>query len=312
MARHQGYAQALRRICPYLRHLILLYTFNLWQKIGIHVTPVHYYQPIPDTRELRQSEELWETDSELLGIDMNVDEQLRFVREVFPEFKDEYQFPLHDTQIPYQFFLENPNFRMVDAEVAHCMIRHYQPGKIIEIGSGFSTYLLARASMLNREKAGKNTELIAIDPHPWDALTKEFPGFSTLIRDKVENIELDLFQGLDAGDVLWIDSTHVVRTGGDVNYLYLEILPRLQNGVIVHIHDIFLPREYPQDWVQKYHLFYSEQYLLHALLMYNSAFEVLWGASFMHINYPQELKMAFPGYDDRIHWPVSFWMRKRI
>lgn len=312
IARHQGYGLALRQICPYVRHLTFRSTFRLWQRLGLHITPVHFYQPIPDTRELQQRKELWENESELIGIEMNVDAQLMFVREIFPSFKEECEFPGQDTHIPYQFFLENQNFRHVDAEVAHSMVRHFLPKKIIEIGSGFSTYLLARACLLNKERSRVETELFVIDPYPWDTVARGFPGLSNLRREKAENIELAFFLQLGAGDILFIDSTHVVRTGGDVNYLYLEVLPRLKCGVIVHIHDIFLPREYPQEWVLKERFFRTEQYLLQAFLAYNQAFEVLWCASYMHFHYPQQLKTAFPSYDNQPHWPRSFWMRKKV
>jgi len=106
-------------------------------KEGFHITPVHFYEPIPDTRTLK--DELWESESELVGIDMKTQEQLRLLAHVFPSFRDEYNFPRNKTAIPYEYYLESGFFPSVDAEVLHAMIRYFHPKKIIEIGSGFST-----------------------------------------------------------------------------------------------------------------------------------------------------------------------------
>jgi len=313
MARKQGYGVALGQSVAHTRRVAFRSTFGFWQSLGVHITPVHFYEPIPDTRELSQRKILWEKDSELIGVDMNVDHQLMLVRKVFPPFGEEYAFPREQPHVPFDYYLGNQTFGPVDAEVAHSMVRHFLPKKIIEIGSGQSTYLLARACRLNKEKSGVETSLFAIDPYPEDTVFKGFPGLSGYRREKVENIELDFFFQLDAGDILFIDSSHVVRTGGDVNYLFLEVLPRLNPGVIVHVHDIYLPSEYPPVWVFESHHFFSEQYLLQAFLTYNYGYEVLWCGSYMHLHYSQELKAAFPSYDNRQPFrPISFWMRKRV
>jgi len=279
--------------------------FDFWERLGIHVTRVHFYYPIPFCEELKYKTWIWERESELIGIDLQVEKQLAWIWEVCPIFLKEYQLPIRQVHVPVQF---GP----VDAEVAHCMVRYSLPAKVIEIGSGFSTFVLARACLLNRRKSKVETELSVIDPYPHDTVLKGFPGLTNLRQEMVENIELDFFQNLEAGDILFIDSTHTIRIGGDVNYIYLEVLPRLKAGVIVHIHDIFLPREYPRKWVLEKKLFWSEQYLLQAFLTFNHAYEVLWCGSYMHLHYPAELRLAFPSYDDLVNWPGSFWMRKNI
>ena len=111
-------------------------------------------------------------------------------------------------------------------------------------------------------------------------------------------------------DILFIDSSHVLRIGGDVQYEYLEILPRLARGVIVHSHDIFLPAEYPRHWVLEEHKFWTEQYLLQAFLAFNDSFEVLWAGSYMHLKHPEKLEEAFSSYKRERTLPGSFWMRK--
>ena len=129
---------------------------------------------------------------------------------------------------------------------------------------------------------------------------------------RAEDLKPTFFQGLQPNDVLFIDSAHVVRTGGDVNHLFLEVLPRLQAGVYVHVHDIFFPFEYPRSWVVEERRFWSEQYLLQAFLMYNSAFEVVWCENYMKAKFPDEIERVLPGrfsYDDKSD-ASSFWMRK--
>ena len=139
-----------------------------------------------------------------------------------------------------------------------------------------------------------------------------FPGLAGQVKRKVEDLDYDFFDQLGKNDILFIDSSHVLRTGNDVQYLYLEILPRLKEGVIVHIHDIFLPYEYPQQWVVENRVFWSEQYLLQAFLTLNPCFEVLFGNYFMTQNYAEEMGAVFshpPGYRQR-NVPDSFWIRR--
>jgi hypothetical protein len=116
---------------------------------------------------------------------------------------------------------------------------------------------------------------------------------------------------LRANDILFIDSSHVLKIGSDVHYLFLHILPRLNPGVIVHIHDIFLPAEYPKDWVMDHLRFYNEQYLLQAFLTYNSAFEILWAGAYMHLKHPDQLRDAIKSYASNYHCPGSVWMRRK-
>ena len=169
----------------------------------------------------------------------------------------------------------------------------------------------ARACLLNKEKAGVETELVSIEPYPDAMLQRGLPGLSKLIRARVEEVELDVFTSLDENDILFIDSSHVVRVGGDVNYEILEILPRLKPGVIVHVHDICLPAEYPREDMLGRGLFFTEQYLLQAFLAFNYAFEVIWAGSYMHLNYPEMLGESFPSYREGGWWPASLWIRRK-
>jgi len=277
--------------------------FRRWERRGFHVTPVNFYQPIPETRLLPET--LWNRLSELHGIDMNDAVQLDLLRNQFPRFRHEYeQIPVEPTGEPGRFHCNNDLFGGADALVAYCMIRHFQPRLIIEVGSGFSSLIAAEAIAKN-----KNSALICIEPFPQDFLRQGFPGLRSLIEKKVEEIDLEFFSQLSCGDILFIDSSHTVKIRGDVNYLFLELLPRLKPGVIVHVHDIFFPFDYPRDWVMDELRFWSEQYLLQAFLSFNSEFEVLIANHYLAHYYLEDFKQTFP------HSPSwskgSFWMRRK-
>jgi hypothetical protein len=110
--------------------------------------------------------------------------------------------------------------------------------------------------------------------------------------------------------VLFIDSSHVVQVGGDVTHLFFQVLPRLAPGVVVHLHDIFLPREYPRAWVMEQHRFWTEQYLLQAFLRFNREFEILLSAGWLSAHHPEALAAAIPSWDAERSRPGSFWMRR--
>ncbi|MBP8960293.1 MAG: class I SAM-dependent methyltransferase [Bacteroidales bacterium] len=285
-------------------------SFPFWQKLGFHITPNHYYQPIPDTRTLK--DDLWQKQSELAGIDINEEGQINLLSQFSSEFKEEYEsFPRSKTLIPYQYYVNNSAFESVDGEILYCMIRYFKPKKIFEIGSGNSTYLSAQAILKNKEKDDSyKCELVAIEPYPNDILRSGFRGFSKLMPKKAQDIPLSEFKKLRENDILFIDSSHVLKIGSDVQYEYLEILPRLNKGVIVHLHDIFLPAEYSKEWVLKDYRFWTEQYLLQAFLAFNDSFEVLWAGSYMHLRHPDKLEEAFSSYKRDERWPGSFWIRR--
>jgi hypothetical protein len=271
--------------------------FLNWERHGFHATPVHFYEPIPDTQSLPET--LWSQPSKLVGIDMNDSIQLELLRSHFTNFRDEY----NDLPVEPPPGQKRP-FRGVDALVAYCMVRHFQPELIAEVGSGWSSRVLSQAAANN-----KNSALICIDPFPSDVLRKGFPGLRSLIEKKIQDIDLEFFSQLGSGDVLFIDSSHTVKIGGDVNFLFLEVLPRLKPGVIVHVHDIFLPFEYRRDWVLGEFRFWTEQYILQAFLTFNSEFEVLLANSYLNHCHQQELRAAFPGLSS---WAGgSFWMRRK-
>lgn len=284
--------------------------FSLCQKLGFHITPNHFYSPVPDTTKLKAN--LWTRRSNLAGIDINEKKQLELLSLFVSKFRTEYEhFPKIKTAIPYEYYLGSGNFESVDAEILYCMIRNFKPRRIYEIGSGYTTYLSAQAVLQNAEEDNSyQCELVAIEPYPNETLRAGFPGLTKLVTKEVQDVPLSEFRELEEHDILFIDSSHVLKIGNDVQYEYLEILPRLNKGVIIHVHDIFLPAEYPQRWVLREQRFWTEQYLLQAFLSFNSCFEVLWAGSYIHLNYAEKLEKAFSSYSRHKTLPGSFWLRR--
>lgn len=204
----------------------------------------------------------------------------------------------------HQFHFYNGMYDGIDALVLYYMIRHYKPNLIIEIGSGWSTRIAAQAAIVN-----KKTKLIAIEPYPESILVNGFPGLTSLMINKVEEINKDFFNQLGENDILFIDSSHIVKTDSDVNYLYLDVIPRLKKGVIIHIHDIFLPQEYPRWWIIDDLRFWNEQYLLQAFLQFNTKFQVLLANNYLCTHHLELVKTVFPNCPFYAH-VSSFWMQR--
>jgi len=304
---------------------VMLRSFRALQRVGINVTPNHFYWPIPDVSELESRE--WPANDSALTFDFHFEKQLHLMRKVSAAYRNEWNFPEKASEEFGGYHYNNGFFETVDAEMAYSLVREYKPARIIEIGSGFSTRVLAAGLQAN-QLDGLGGELITIDPMPERLPINGFSNRVTVIPHKVQDVDLELFQCLGKNDILFIDSSHVVATGSDVVREYLEILPSLPSGVLVHVHDIFLPSDYPRNMVVKNLCFWSEQYMLQAFLTFNSSFEVIWGSSAMQAFYPEALEAAFPHWKDSYEmlpsgsrrwvpsadgqhvWPSSFWMKR--
>ena len=293
-----------RELKPYVTDLLKARSlFSFWESEGMHIMPVHFYSPIPDTSKLPPS--VWQKSSEMAGVDMNDEGQLSFIRDVLPLYRHEYeQFPLKSRGNRFEFSYDNTQFVGLDPVVLHSFVRHFRPARIIEVGSGYSTLVTAQALRLNG-----GGDLTCIEPFPRDFIREGVPGVSRLHQCSVQEIDLELFQQLGENDILFIDSTHVAKIGSDVLYLFFEVLPRLRPGVIVHIHDIFFPGEYPEKWIRENNFFWNEQYLLQAFLIGNSQFRVEYCVGYMGKRHLPELQKLFPNYSCGMGGG-SFWMRR--
>ena len=317
-----GFARRLKENALFYRGIVR--GFLALQRLGINVTPNHFYWPVPDMEELAQRD--WPIYAAPSGCDPRRRDQVELARHFGSRYIPELKWNSRPTPDSYHY--NNGYFESCDAEVAYSMVREWKPRRIIEIGSGFSTRAMAEALRVNSELHSIAGELISIDPYPERLPLNALGSQITLVPEYVQQLDLGLFETLHAGDILFIDSSHVVSVGSDVVQEYLQILPRLKPGVLVHVHDIFLPSDYPRSAVLENLWFWSEQYLLQAFLSFNHEFEILWSASGMQLSHASVLDQCFPNWsnsyanippsrrrfiptaDGNRVWPSSFWMRR--
>ena len=287
---------------------------SLCLKNGFLPVPVTFYSPIPDIDDL-EKRGVWHKRSEMRGIDFRSEDQVTLLSLLGKEYGSECMWPLLPTEDPFEFYVQNPSFSFGCAASTHCIIRHFRPEKVIEIGSGMSSLVISKAIDLNRGKEDCSGRHIVVDPYPGKTMKLYEPTKRELITERVEQLPAEWFDQLKSNDVLFIDSGHCVRIGGDVNFMFLDVLPRLERGVIVHVHDIGLPYEYSKAYAtnETFRQFWTEQYLLQAFLCFNTEFEVLLAMSYVMTDHHEVFRKSFPRYDPAIHQfkSGSFWMRRR-
>lgn len=270
--------------------------------VGVFPVQDHYYEPQFDYRKPRID---FDVDRHLPGIDLDVEGQLRLLQSLTysAELLD-----LPKTKTAGSgFYLDNNAFVAGDAEYWYQIIRARKPKRLIEIGSGFSTLLAIEAIKMNEaEIPSYSCQHTCIEPYemPW----LESSG-AHVLRRNVEEIDPLYFQQLETGDILFIDSSHVIRPQGDVLFEYLELLPSLQPGVIVHIHDIFSPKNYLAPWLQQNVKFWNEQYLLEAFLTHNKHWRVIGALNYLRHHHFDELQKVSPHLGDESE-PGSFYIER--
>jgi Methyltransferase domain len=266
---------------------------DLSDRWGYHIRPIHYYEPLPDFRSITPDQITRRRTYP--GIDFNWNKQLTLVNEL-AAYKDEVR--------ELEFDFDNGFFNGFDAAVYYSLIRHLQPQRIVEIGGGYSTQMAARALACNG--AGK---LTCIEPYPEERLNGTKLDLELITR-RVEEIDVDFFSGLKANDILFIDSSHTVKFGSDVCYEFLEVLPFLKPGVWIHVHDIFFPHDYPEEWLIKRRQAWNEQYLLEAFLSFNSRFSVQLANYWFCLDHPDEAARLWPRALAPNYGACSFWMKR--
>ena len=266
--------------------------YKLGSRVGVQVMPSHYYLGVPNIIELERSGDEWQGKSAMPGIDIDLDAQLQTLRTVCLAYQDEYAGNTAYKEGVARSY--GPGYGYVEAQLLHAVIRHYAPKRIIEVGSGVSTHCMLTALERNRRDGAEPTAITCVEPYP-SARLRQTAGIELLQR-KVQTVPVDVFRKLQAGDFLFIDSSHTVKAGSDVNYLFLEVLPVLEPGVIVHIHDIFLPYDYQRNLLKTF-LHWSETSLLRAYLTHNSRVAILFCLSLLHYERQEQLREVFPEYD---------------
>lgn len=254
------------------------------------VRPGHFYSPATSAADVGRALS-WPPEAP--GVDLREGEQLRLASELMPL----------TTQVrPDRYHADNTMYGIGDASVYSAMLRRIEPRRVIEVGSGFSTATLLDTA----EQAGFPVEATCIEPYPDRLLTLLRPWDDVrLLRAPVQDVPLDTFDALGSGDVLFIDSTHVAKAGSDVLWLLLRVLPRLAPGVHVHLHDIFWPFEYPEEWLREGRD-WTEAYLLHAFLCDSRAWEITFFSSWLWRCHPELVPEEL-----RVEAPGSIWIRRR-
>lgn len=244
------------------------------QALGYHFQPNDYYSPCNDCGFLEANKDLWETTADPLDIEWAPQRQLANAREVSRFVEELRDVPTVADRVGV-FCWKNSFWNNADALVQYGLVRARKPRRVIEIGCGWSSLLLARALAKNAEETGAvPAEVTQVEPYPRRELLATLPEHWTLLECILQRAPLDRFEKLEAGDILLYDGSHCSKAGSDVNWFFFEILPRLRPGVLVHLHDIFLPFDYPPEWIFKDGRTWNEQYVLRAFLMNNPRYRI--------------------------------------
>jgi Methyltransferase domain len=291
--------------------------FSILDRVGVHVTPKHYYSPLPDYSWLRAHKQVWTERASLIGVEWDLDEQLEWLAQICsPYYSEVAGLRFYNRAVASSV---GAGFGPIESQVLHCFIRANTPPVIVEIGGGISTACIANASDMNRRDGKRPSRITCVEPYPRE-------GFHRIkdirhLQQTCQTVPHSTFEELRAGDLLSIDSTHSVKVGSDVIRIYLDLIPRLPRGVFVHIHDIFLPYLYQRSVLFNYFA-WQETSLLLALLTNNSRLSTLACLSALHYDRSDQLIGLLPDYRPRDgkdgldkssaprgHFPASFWLR---
>ncbi len=278
---------------------------KIFMKLGVLPVPDNYYSPL--INPLKYLKNSLSKERNLPGINLNIDSQLEVLKKF--NYKEELsKFPLEKTD-DFSFYYENKFYEFVDAEYLYCMIRYFKPKRIIEIGGGYSTLMIKNAVIQNKNEDSRyECHHICIEPYE----NKWLNSIGTdLIRKKVEDVDFSYFKELEANDVVFIDSSHIIRPQGDLLFEILEILPVLNKGVVVHFHDIYTPGDYP-DYLLNKHILWNEQYILEAFLSLNKEYEIIASLNYLYKNYKNEIFDRMPIKPRTDSWvPGAFWLIRK-
>jgi predicted O-methyltransferase YrrM len=279
---------------PLLKHTLF--------RVGVFPIVDHYYEPLFNPQRASTD---WRREY-LLNFELNDQQQIELIERLNYYNSELVELPIHPIKKEPHFFLRNGSFVGLDAYFLFALIRHFKPRKIIEIGSGLSTLLMLGAIQKN-ESEGHSVSLTCVEPFEASFLEKLKIN---VIRKRVEQIDPVFFEQLDAGDILFIDSSHVLRPHGDVMFEFFEILPRIKRGVLIHFHDIFLPQEYPEKWLTKHFRLWNEQYLLQAFMTSNNEYTVFLSVNYLASKYRHLIMDIFPFIEKPDIGGCSFWIKK--
>jgi hypothetical protein len=270
--------------------------------------PGHFYSPVVSIEEARRDAPKIFADfpRELPGIDMNEERQLETLGK-FEELYPSIDFPTSKSST-HRYYYENPAYSYSDAIMLHCMMRHIRPNQVIEVGSGYSSCAMLDTS---ERHLGGSVKFTFIEPYPdllKSLIRQDDLDVVSITAKRLQDVPVEIFARLRQDDFLFIDSTHVSKTGSDVNYLLFGILPALKSGVYIHIHDIFYPFEYPKEWVFGGRS-WNEIYALRAFLQFNEMFSIEMMNTFLEHFHEQRFAKRMPLCLKNTGG--SIWLRRR-
>lgn len=272
-------------------------TGRLLRRAGYEFRRSHFYLPFPDVDRLPDA--LWAGPKETIGVELNVSDAVALLPVLAPHFAE------FEAAIPASsYYRPNGGYESVDADLLFALLRHLKPKRVIELGSGASSHVIAMA----RRAAGETFSHTIYDPYPFGNAMGPVEG-AKVEAVATEKLDSAVVETLEPGDVFFVDTTHTVKTGGDVVRIFLELLPLVPVGVYVHVHDIFLPYEYPKAWVVEERRAWAEQYLLQAFLAFNDSYEVIFPAHAVSRAAPDEVAAAISSFGPGVA-PGAFWMRR--
>ena len=294
----KDFLKKIGRLVPYIKRLMKYETYYL---------PGHYYSPIPNHKDILKGQHFKKLVIDPHVIDLCTSEQLKLFKNLAPYIED-HPFKETDAKSGNRFYNRNGYYGFGDADTLQAIIRLFKPNKIIEIGSGYSSLLI---HLVNEQYFQNKIKINYIEPFP-DRLRKLLDADElkeSLIEKRLEEIPMDFFTSLKKGDILFIDSSHVLKSGSDLYYLFFFILPVLKSGVLIHLHDIFNGFEYLSGhYTSKPGFGWNENYFLRAFLMYNNSFQIKLFLNYMDSNFIDEIKKIAPSYSPKTG--AAFWMEK--
>ena len=274
--------------------------------------PGHFYSPIPSLVEIEANKSRIFGQTEVAGVDINLPAQLDLLEKfkaVHAELPYDFRGGHENPKLRYRW-LAGSQYRYSDVVFLYHTMRHLQPKRIIEIGSGFSSAVILD---VNELFFNSTIETTFIEPNPqrlFKLLGESERKRLSIVTEKVQSVPLDAFQALEENDILFVDSSHVVKIGSDVNHIVFNILPNLRKGVCIHFHDVFFPFELPMHWIFKYKRFWNESYLLRAFLMNNDSYEIFLFNTFLQRNHRNWFEREMPECLIDEENCGSIWIRK--
>ncbi|GGB96692.1 class I SAM-dependent methyltransferase [Dyadobacter sediminis] len=278
--------------------------FGKWvRKFNTYRTRVpagHYYSPIVSVQEIkrRESQIYPLPKNKMEGLELSENEQIALFTYCFDHYYKDLPFS-ENSSSKLRYYYNNKYFGHADATSLYFTIRHFKPRKIIEVGSGFSSAVMLD---VNEHFCSNGIDLSFIEPYPdrlYSLLKDSERKNTNIIVSDLQDVDIRYFEQLEENDILFIDSTHVSKTGSDVNYLLFNILPVLKSGVIIHIHDIFYPFEYPKEWViyGNGRFGWNEAYILRAFLTNQNQYKIIIFNDFMQSFHKQGILLNMSNYN---------------